>query len=152
MTTRVYEAKAALFARVAALAAAGQPLDGVQVAYAAPRSQDLQRECVYGGGTRFTHNDAVAERGVLVDEVALVSLYIRVASAAAGAVAATDARVAAIFATLAAALTATPLLPGDLRIAAITQGQGDYDQTVDETLSILGVQVRIESTLTYGGG
>lgn len=151
MTTRVYEAKAALFDRIALLAADGQPLEGVQVSYAAPRKQDLQRECVYGGGTRFTHADAVAERGVLVAEVALVSLYIRVAAAAAGAVASTDARAAAIFAVLAGALAASPLLPGDMRIAAITQGQGDYDQTVDETLSILGVQVRIESDLTYGG-
>lgn len=150
MATNVYAAKKALMDRLTVLAGVGQPLAGLQVAYAFPREPQL--ECVYGGGVRFDHVDAVAERGVLFTETALVSLYIRVVVKQPGVVETTDARAAEIFAQLAAALHAQPQLAGPMSFMGITQGQGDYDQTVDESLSILGLQVRIETDLTYGGG
>ena len=150
MTTRVYEGKKALFDRLAVLTATGQPLDGIQVAYAFPG--DPQLECVYGGGVRFSHEDAVAERGVLVTEVALVSVYIRVARKPAVPVEETDTRAAEIFAQLAVQLTGNPYLAGQLMFAGITQGQGDYEVLPDgsQSTSILGVQARIETDLTYG--
>lgn len=152
MATNVYAAKKVLFDRLAVLAGAGGPLAGLQVAYSIPRPADLQRECVYGGGVRFTHDDAVAERGVLLDEVALVSVYIRIAGDATATVAGTDARAAEVFAEMAAQLIVQPYLGQALSFAGVTQGQGDYDLAPGETLSILGVQVRIESTVSYGGG
>lgn len=150
MTTNVYAAKTALFARLAQLAAVGQPLAGIQVAYAFPAEAAL--ELIYGGGVRFTHDDAVAERGVLVNEVALLSVYIRVVRKEPGVVEATDARAAEIFAQLAAQLHANPQLTGSMSFVDITQGQGDYDQSADETLSVLALQVRVETDVDYGGG
>ena len=151
MTTRVYEAKKAMFDRLTGLAGEGQPLDGIQVAYAFPG--DPQLECVYGGGVRFSHEDAVAERGVLMAEVALVSVYIRVASKPATLVEETDARAAEIFAQLAVQLTGDPFLAGQMMFGGITQGQGDYEVLPDgsQSTSILAVQARIETDLTYGG-
>lgn len=150
MTTRAYAAKKALFARWAALAVAGGPLEGIDVDYA--WSGNAGARCVYGGGVRFTHEDAVAERGVLIAEVALVSVYIRVkAGPPAPPVQDTDDAAAAIFALIAADLHAQPELGGQMSFAAITQGQGDYDQPPDESVSILALQVRIETDLTYGG-
>ncbi|MBM0275097.1 hypothetical protein [Micromonospora tarensis] len=152
MGTNVYAAKRLLFARLGVLAGDGQPLAGLQVAYSIPRPAALARECVYGGGVRFTHTDATAERNVLLDEVALVSAYIRIAGDTTATVEDTDARAEVVFAKLAAQLTAWPDLGQALAFAGITQGQGDYDLAPGETLTILGVQVRIESTVTYGGG
>ena len=151
MTTQVYVAKKALFDWLAVLAQPTQPLDGIQVAYAFP--PDPKLELVYGGGVRFTHDDAVAERGVLIAEVSLVSLYIRVARKPAVPVEETDARAADIFRQIAVQLVAQPHLAGPMSFAGITQGQGDYEVLPDQsqTTSILGVQVRVETDLTYGG-
>lgn len=153
MTTRVFEAKAALFSRLTALAGAGQPLDGIQVAYAFPGFGALERECVYGGGVRFSHEDAVAERGVLVTEVSRVVVYIRVTAAPSLPVEETDAQAAAIFAQLAMQLHLNPGLAGNMSFAGIEQGQGDYEILPDgsQSFSILGVQVLVETDLTYGG-
>lgn len=152
MATNVFAAKQLLFDRLAVLAGQGGPLAGLQVAYSIPRAADLQAQCVYGGGVRFTHDDATAERLVLLDEVALVSVYICIVGDASVTVADTDARAAEVFAQLAAQLTTWPDLGQGLSFAGVTQGQGDYDLAPGETKSVLGVQVRIESTVTYGGG
>ena len=152
MATNAYAGKKLLFDRLELLAGAGQPLDGVQVEYSIPKAADLQNECVYGGGIRFTHEDATAERNVLLDEVALVSVYIRIARDEESVVEDTDARAAEVFAELAAQLAAQPDLGEQLSFAGVTQGQGDYDLAPGETLTILALQVRIESSVTYGGG
>ena len=148
MTTRMYEAKTVLFARLGALTGPGGALEGVQVGYAAPGNFEMR--CVYGGGTRFTHEDAVAERLVLTDEVALLSLYVRVMHSPPTEVWETDAAAAAIGNDIAAALTGNPKLADGLIFAGMPQGQGDYQQTDTETISILAYQVRVEASLTYG--
>lgn len=149
MSTNAYAAKKALFDRLAAKAEAGQPLEGIQVAYAFPGNVDA--ECVYGGGVRFDHVDAVAEApGVMVAETALVSVYVRIL-ARQGDVVDTDARAAEVLATLGALLRAEPKLAGWQTWLGMASGQGDYQRTDDEAISILAVQVRIGSHLAYGG-
>lgn len=144
----VMTAKAALIDALAALTGAGQPLDGVQVEYAAPGEFGL--ECVYGGGERFTHADAVAEPGVLVDEAALVGLYIRAAAKTPADVRDVDARAAAIASQVAAVLKARPDLGAGVAWRGIPSGSGDYQQTDDEVVSILSLQVLLGQRVTYG--
>ncbi|MET8908385.1 hypothetical protein [Micromonospora sp. NPDC004551] len=154
MTTLVYQAKGALITRLTALAQPAQPLAGIQVAYAFPGFAGLRLDCVYGGGVRFSHEDAVAERGVLISEMSLVSLYIRVTRKPSVPVEETDARAAVIFGQIAGQLVAQPHLAGPMSFAGIAQGQGDYEILPDnsQSASILAVQVRVETDLSYGAG
>lgn len=150
MTTYAYTAKAALIDRLTAYAQPAQPLDGIQVAYAYPGTIDL--ECIYGGGVRFEHRDAVAEApGVMVSEESLISLYIRVMQSPAGDVRTTDTRAQQIGATIASLLRAEPQLAGGNAVLGIARGQGDYSQTDDETISILAYQIRVLANFAYGG-
>ncbi len=150
--TNAYAAKSALHARLGVLAGPAQPLQGVLIAYGRPAPTAMGPQCVYGGGVRFTHEDAVAERPApIVNEVALASWYIRVHEATAGLVATTDARAAAILAAIVANLYAQPqLLAGQLSFTGLTLGRGEYDQAPGESLTVLAVQVRVESDLSYG--
>lgn len=150
MSTYGFTAKAALFDRLAELTVTGQPLDGVQVAYAFPGS-NVKLECVYGGGIRFTHDDAVAEvPGVMVSEEATVSVFIRVVSRPPTDVRVTDLRAAAIGAQLATLLRSAPKLAGGNAVLGIGRGAADYSQTADETITILSYQVQVLSNLSYG--
>lgn len=151
MTTYAYTAKAALFDRLQARTATGQPLQGLQVAYAFP-GNNVELECVYGGGVRFEQRDAVAEApGVLVVEESLVSVYIRVSTRPPTPVEDTDTRAAAIGAQVGAMLRAEPALAGGNAVLGIARGSGDYHQTDDETVSILTYQIRVSTNLSYGG-
>lgn len=151
MTTAAYAAKAALFDRLAAYAAPAQPLAGLQVAYGWPGAT-VDLECLYGGGVRFDQKDMIAESpGILVDEEALISIYIRVVARPAGDPRTTDTRAAVIGAQLGALLRAEPRLAGGNTILGIASGAGDYSQTDDETVSILAYQVRVSTNLTYAG-
>lgn len=151
MTTYAFTAKAALFDRLTARTAVGQPLEGLQVAYAYPGGT-IELECIYGGGVRFEQRDAVAETpGVLVAEETLVAVYVRVVSRPASSVAETDERAAEIGAQIGAMLRAEPTLAGGGAVLGIARGQGDYHQTDDETMTILTYQVRVLTHLTYGG-
>ncbi|MEU2699581.1 hypothetical protein [Micromonospora aurantiaca (nom. illeg.)] len=147
--TNVYAAKKALFDGLTFLATEGQPLAGIQVAYAFPGNVEL--ECIYGGGVRFTQEDLTAEHWVATEETALVSVYFRVHRKEPRAVALTDARAAEMLGQTVAVLRTYPSLGGGLTVTGVTQGQGDYDQPQDESLSILSVQVQVRSQLTYGG-
>lgn len=149
MSTRVYAAKAALFARLDAQTGVGLPLEGVDVAYA--WRGDLRLRSVYGGGVRFSHTDAVAESLVLMDETALISLYVKVIARPPVPVQETDAEAAALGAEIAALLAADPNLGPGLVWRGMPQGQGDYQLTDDETTSILAYQARVDATLTYTG-
>lgn len=152
MTTTVYDTKRALFSRLSAYTAPGQLLAGVQVAYAWPGSK-VGLECVYGGGVRFEHLDAVAEHpGVLVTEIATISLYVRVVARPPGPVADTDTRAAVIGAGIAQILRTHPDLEGGSTWLGITGGQGDYSQTDDETVSVVAYQLRTARNISYGGG
>jgi hypothetical protein len=149
MTTNAYTAKKALFDRLIALSATGQPLDGINVSYAWPSIPG--NECIYGGGVRFEQRDGVAEApGIMVSEEALVSVYIRVMVSPPDDVAVTDARAAEIGDEVAALLRTEPQLAGN-RLLGIARGQGDYTQTDDETISILSYQVRVISNFAYPG-
>jgi hypothetical protein len=149
MTTYAYTAKAALFDRLEALAATGQPLDGIQVGYAYPGTPG--GECIYGGGVRFEQRDAVAEApGIMVAEETLVTVYIRVMQSPPVDVRDTDVRAAAIGTTIGSLLRTEPTLAGGNILLGIARGQGDYTQTDDETISILAYQVRVVTNLTYG--
>jgi hypothetical protein len=151
VTTYSYAAKAALMDRLIAYAQPAQPLAGLQVEYAYPGG-GIDLECLYGGGVRFEQRDAVAEApGILVVEETLVSLYIRVAVRPPGEVRDTDTRAAAIGAQLGSLLRAEPRLAGGNSVVGIARGQGDYQQTDDETISILSYQVRVSTNLSYGG-
>lgn len=152
MTTYAYTAKAALFDRLQARTLVGQPLEGLQVEYAYP-GNNVELECVYGGGIRFEQRDAVAEApGILVAEDVLVSVYIRVVSRPPGPVEDTDTRCAAIGAALGTLLRSEPKLAGGNAVVGIARGQGDYSSTDDETMSILSYQVRVATNISYGGG
>ncbi len=149
MTTYAYTAKAALFDALTAYTGPAQPLDGIQVEYAYPGT--ISTECIYGGGVRFEHRDAVAEApGVMIAEEAMVSLYIRVTMTPAGDVRETDARALEIGQTVAALLRAQPTLAGGQSVLGIARGQGDYSQTDDETISILSYQIRVTTNFSYG--
>lgn len=149
MTTYAFTAKAALFDALTAYTAPAQPLDGIQVEYAYPGT--INTECIYGGGVRFEHRDAVAEApGVMIAEESLVSLYIRVVMTPAGDVRETDERALQIGQAIAQILRTQPRLAGGNAVVGIARGQGDYTQTDDETISILAYQIRVVTTFSYG--
>lgn len=150
MTTYAYTAKAALIDRLQARTGPAEALEGLQVEYAYP-GNNIELECIYGGGIRFEQRDAVAESpGVLVAEEVTVSLYIRVVSRPPCPVQDTDTRAAEIGAQLATLLRTEPQLAGGNAVIGIARGQGDYHQTDDETMSILAYQIRVNTHLSYG--
>ena len=143
----VYVARRALIAALAAKTGIGQPLEGVQVSYAAPANMGLL--CIYGGGFRFDHTPTVAEANVLVDESASVGLYLRALAKAPATVQDTDTLVEAMAGQVTAVLAAAPNLGGGLAWQGISGGQGDYGQTDDEVWSILALQVVLGKHVTY---
>jgi hypothetical protein len=154
MTTRAIEAKMALFDRLEEETQAGRILydadNPIQTKYEWPGGE-AQLRCVYGGGYRFSQDDAVAERGVLVQEVALVSVYIRVCNRPATPVAETDFACSEIVRKIGKTLKRNPeLQPGlGLMWSALRTGQGDYSRTDQETISIVSLQVEITSLFGF---
>lgn len=143
-----FAAKRALFTLLAANSGPAQALDGIQVAYDFPGNVGMR--CIYGGGIRFDHDDDVAEApGMLVRETVLVSAYIRIVASPAGEVADTDTTAAQVGAAILALVKANPKHAGPLTWVGVRSGQGDYQQTDDETISILGIQFRYISRITY---
>lgn len=143
-----YAAKRALFALLDANNGPAQALDGVQVAYAFSGVMDMR--CIYGGGVTFEHVDDVAEApGMLVRETVLVTAYIRVVSRPPIAVEDNDLIAAGIGAAMLALVKANPKHAGPLTSVGVQRGQGDYQPTDDETISILGYQFRYHSRITY---
>lgn len=162
VSTNAYEIKTALFNRLQMDTLAGLPLgpttlpsgvsrDAVQVSYEWP-GQEARLECVYGGGIRLEQNDCVAEPGVLVYEMATVSIYIRVVARPRCPVSKTDTRCAEIARVISRNLKKEPDLDRGLFIwEGIVTGQGDYSQNDDETVSILSLGVMIRSYLGFDG-
>lgn len=148
MTTQAFAAKRAVFTLLASATGPGGSLEGLQVAYAYPGT--TESECIYGGGVRFDQRDAVAEApGVMVSEEALVSVYIRVTQTPVGDVADTDQRCEEIGASIGGLLRSNPNLGSAYTLVGIARGQGDYTQTDDETISILGYQIRVITNFAY---
>ena len=143
-----YAAKRALFALLAANTGPAQVLEGVQVEYGFPGNVGMK--CVYGGGVTFEHVDAAAESpGILVRETVLVSAYIRVVTRPGGPVEDTDTAAEAIGAAMLALVKANPKHAGPLTWVGVRGGQGDYQRTDDETISILGYQFRYINHVQY---
>jgi hypothetical protein len=141
--TEALAAKRALFDRLAGLAVKPLPLAGVQVSYAWPgRSPD--RECVYGGGVRFTRESAGHDgRRELWLESAVVGLYVRVTISGAQ-VQETDERAVAIAGTVETLLQDEPRLAGGFTFMGITGGSADYVADDTGPISILAYQVQIQ--------
>lgn len=150
-----YEAKRALFVLLAANTGTGQPLDGIQVAYAYPGNPAMK--CIYGGGVRFDHTDAVAEGvGVLVEETVSVGVYIRVVSRPAIPVEDNDAIAASIGQALLALLKTSTVVgagrwTGLSRASGVPGGDGlaTYERTDDETVSTLGYHFQFGRMVSY---
>lgn len=154
-----YASKRALFALLAANTGPAQALDGIQVAYAYPKTPAMR--CVYGGGVRFEHDTATEEGvGLLVAETVSVGVYIRVIARPAIPVEDNDIVAAGIgAAVLGLVRSSTTLLPvgtwvGVGRAASIQGGAGQsgmatYEQTDDEVVSTLGYQIQFGRYISY---
>lgn len=148
MTTNAYVAEAALIDLLKTKVGAGLPLEGVDVNYAFHGQVDLKS--IYGGGHRFVQEPAVAEPGVLVQELVTVSLYMRAVLRPATDPRETDLIVAGMGVAVGQVLKANPKLAGALSWVGIAGGQGDKSRTDDETISVLAYQIQFASLLTYG--
>jgi hypothetical protein len=152
MTTNAYAAKRALVDRLTTMTAAGQRLDGIQVAYKWPGAT-VREVCVYGGGVTFTHD---AEQGVtdgagdrLDLETATIGLYIRIVNRDLGDDDVRDADIQAetIGQIIGEELARDPKLAGGLSYTRISAGTGDYQATDDEVVTLLAYQIQVTSYL-----
>lgn len=147
--TAAFAAKRAMRTLWQAQTGDGAPLDGVQIVYAFnPGSVDM--ECIYGGGIRYDHESAVAEApGVLINETALVTWYVRVCRRPAESVEDTDRRCEDIAAAAIAIVKANATVGGTLSWVGVRGGQGDYYLTDDESISILAIEFRFRARIVY---
>lgn len=141
--TEALAAKKALFDRLTAHAVKPLPLAGVQVSYAWPGRSPL-RECVYGGGVRFTRVSAGhdGDRELWL-ETASVGLYVRVAKTAVD-VEVTDQRAVEIAEVVETLLADEPRLAGGFTYTAVTGGSADYSVDDNGPVSILAYQVQFQ--------
>lgn len=145
--TTAYAAKRALFDRLAALTATGQPLEGIQVGYSWPGST-VERVCVYGGGVTFSQEQAAAEWGTVLREVVTVGVHIRVSGPDLS-VEDTDLQADSVADAIGDALQADPHLAGNLTFIGVAGGQGDYQPSAEDTgaVSILSLRIQVEAYL-----
>ena len=148
MTTNVYAAKRAMFARLREEAEPGRPLDGWQVEYAWP-GNEATLQCIYGAGTRFSQADAVGERGTLVAEVALISVYIRLVKRPAEPVEDIEIEIEQVVAELGKTLRKNPNLGGVFTWNSMNEGEAHHSRTDDETVCILALQLAVGSMFGY---
>jgi hypothetical protein len=151
LTTNVYAAKRAIIARLQQRAAElGNPLSGVQVAYAWPGAT-AELVCVYGGGVLFDQPEEEAVQSGphdrLAKEAATVTVHIRVAQSppGEGGIADTDQLAEAVGAEVGRLLLAEPNLAGGSSVARVVSGQGDYSPVDDQAVSILSYRVGVDS-------
>ncbi|MFI6162244.1 hypothetical protein ACIA59_20160 [Micromonospora haikouensis] len=139
MRTEALLCKRALFDRLVIQTEQGLPLAGLQVAYAWP-GRTAERECLYGGGVRWTRASAGHDgRGELWLETATIGLYIRVTCPGAD-VADTDARCVEIGEAVETLLAAQPELAGGYTYLQMASGSADYAGDDDAVTSILAYQ------------
>lgn len=144
--TNAYAAKRAVFARLSDHTHGAGPLAGVQVAYDWPGN--VTRECVYGGGVRFTQTEEGHDgRRAIRREVATLGWYVAVTGEGQGALE-TEQRIEEIADAIGELLSAEPHLGGRLTFEEIASGQGDYWPIDGATESRLGLQVTVTSLLT----
>ncbi|MFG3709211.1 hypothetical protein ACGF7U_31395 [Micromonospora sp. NPDC047670] len=139
MRTEALLCKRALFHRLATQTEPGLPLAGLQVAYAWP-ARTAERECLYGGGVRWTRASAGHDgRGELWLETATIGLYIRVSRPGAD-VADTDARCLEIGEVVETLLADQPELAGGYTYLQMSGGTADYAADDDAVTSIVAYQ------------
>lgn len=137
--TPALDAKRAVIGRLAEAPA----MAGVQVAYAFP-GKSVERECVYGGGVRWTRQSAGDDgHRELWLQASTVGLYVRVFEPGAS-VEETDARAEELGLVLEELLETDRQLAGGLTVAGITGGTADYGVDDDGPVSILHYQVRVD--------
>jgi hypothetical protein len=146
-TSNAVAAKAALFDALAEEAQSGL-LQGLDVHYAWPGEVSAER-VVYGGGFRFEQQDAVAEQGVLIDEVVEVSLYVRIVKRPAVDVRETDLEAADVLDLIGTVFASRRQLAGPYTWMGVVSGMGDYSRTADETTSVLAAKARIGTRLSW---
>lgn len=143
MVTEALRCKKALFDRLAGLVGPDLPLEGLQVAYSWP-GRTAERECVYGGGVRFTRASAGHDgRGELWLETATVGLYVRVRIPGAE-VSETDAKAEQWAGVIETVLAEDPQLAGGYTYVGISGGSADYAADDDGPTSILAYQVQFQ--------
>jgi hypothetical protein len=152
-TSDPFLAKRALFALLEANNGPAQALDGIQVSYSYPAA--IEDRCIYGGGVRFDHVDAVAATpGVLVNETASVGVYVHVVGRgrtqeendqAANAIGVAILALIKASPTFAAAGTWMGLGRGD----QAGGGLSTYEATNDEVITLLGYQFSFGRAITY---
>lgn len=138
-------ARRALFAAMAAQTGVGQPLDGVQVAYAYP-GRDVTHKLIYLGGYRFVHTDEAAELETVGSEIVTIGVYFR--SLRPGEDVETCEEDCEDMADAVTALfAANPDLGGNMTWIGVSQGSGDYSQTPDGPEAVLSLQVSVGAIL-----
>lgn len=134
------DAKIAIFDRLEEEAKSGLLRDfEVQYAY---QGQSGPR-VIYGGGTRFDQEDAVAEPGVLRREVIAVSVYVKVVARPPVDVKDTDLAARDIGNLIGLVFHTNPQLAGPFSWLGIRSGMTDYSQTDVETISIHSYQLLV---------
>lgn len=136
-----------MLSAVALAAVEPEPLWQVAVEYAF--GPEMGAKCIYGGGWRSIQDDDVGERGVLVQEIATLAMYVQVITRPPQSVRATEAEAKRIASAM-VAIFKTNLHPGGpLTWLGITAAQGDYANTGSETKVVQGFQVRFGSHFTW---
>lgn len=146
--TGIYSAKAAFFDRLLFLQSTTTAFAGVTIAYDEPPI-DAQLLCIYGGGVRFKQDDPLDNYGLLVVEESAFGVYLRATDRPPSSVRETDAKVMALATQLTTILVDNPDMGGGHSWRGIGRGQGDYANTVNETISILSLEMKVGSTFSY---
>lgn len=142
--TASYAVKRAVIRTLKDQALDGRPLQGVLVTYAKPgnKATDL---CVYGGGVRFTQEDAAADgKRRLTKETITVGLYIRVVvDDQIDDVEVADAEVERIGDLIAEVLGDGRSIAGAGTVARVSNGLGDYSQPDGRVIATCAVAVEV---------
>jgi len=126
VATLGYEAKRAVYDRLAMAAVPGGALEGVQVSYEAPAQ--LERRSMYLGGFRTVQDEAMAEVGLLRAERVRVALVVRVAEPF-ETVREAEQVAEALANVVAGELARDPNMAGRLTWTGIGGGASDYAKT-----------------------
>jgi hypothetical protein len=137
--TVVIDVKKSLFDRFAFEQQIGN-LANIDLGYFSPPAL-THGMCIYGGATRFTDNDATAETGVLIQEQAFVTIYIKVVGRDSEKdMATTDGIMQSIAQDIRSIMKANPSL-GTATYLGVTRGLTDHAYTDDESISIMTMEI-----------
>jgi hypothetical protein len=138
-------AQDALVTAMTALTAAGQPLEGVQVADSYPAA-NLTKKVIYLGGYRFVHTDEAGEVNVVGSEAITIGIYFRCVRPDADVKAARN-DVLGWADAVCALFNTDPDLGGAMTWMGVTQGSGDYSHSPDGPEAVLSLQVTVGAVL-----